>query len=72
MSANISACDTARAREQEANWCVTRPWFDDHDPLGTRKRFVGTEEEVSVRSRAGKRRNAPAARQSDTTEPVEA
>ena len=27
--------------EQDANWCVTRPWFDDL--LGTRKPYLGTE-----------------------------
>jgi hypothetical protein len=29
---------------QEANWCVTRPWFDVI--MGTRERWVGTEEEA--------------------------
>lgn len=46
-------CDVAWAREHlpwhydhhmrpnpEANWCVTRPWFDR--VLGTRKPFLGT------------------------------
>jgi sterol desaturase/sphingolipid hydroxylase (fatty acid hydroxylase superfamily) len=27
--------------EQDANWCVTRPWFDHL--VGTRKRYLGTE-----------------------------
>ncbi len=27
--------------DQDANWCVTRPWFDDL--LGTRKPYLGTE-----------------------------
>lgn len=29
---------------QHANWCVTRPWFDDI--MGTRERYVGTEREA--------------------------
>ena len=28
---------------QDANWCVTRPWFDH--VMGTRERYVGTERE---------------------------
>jgi sterol desaturase/sphingolipid hydroxylase (fatty acid hydroxylase superfamily) len=27
--------------EQDANWCVTRPWFDDL--LGTRRPYLGTD-----------------------------
>ncbi len=27
--------------EQDANWCVTRPWFDDL--MGTRKPYLGTD-----------------------------
>lgn len=30
--------------DQEANWCVTRPWFDQI--MGTRKPWVGTEAEA--------------------------
>ncbi|MES2644085.1 MAG: sterol desaturase family protein [Myxococcota bacterium] len=30
--------------DQEANWCVTRPWFDQL--LGTRRPYVGTEAEA--------------------------
>ena len=29
--------------DQDANWCVTKPWFDDL--MGTRKPYVGTERE---------------------------
>ncbi len=29
--------------DQDANWCVTRPWFDHL--MGTRVRYVGTERE---------------------------
>lgn len=30
--------------DQDANWCVTRPWFDVL--MGTRKPYVGTEREA--------------------------
>ena len=30
--------------EQDANWCVTKPWVDDL--LGTREPYVGTEREA--------------------------
>jgi hypothetical protein len=30
---------------QDANWCVTRPWFDQL--MGTRVPYVGTERELS-------------------------
>ena len=30
--------------DQDANWCVTRPWFDHL--MGTRKPYVGTERET--------------------------
>lgn len=30
--------------DQEANWCVTKPWFDW--VMGTRKPYVGTEQEA--------------------------
>lgn len=56
--------------DQEANWGVTRPWFDDL--LGTRKKFVGTEQETAVRGRAKRPRSAPAARQSEAADPVKA
>jgi hypothetical protein len=54
--------------EQEANWGVTHPWFDDL--LGTRVKFVGTEQEAATRGRSKRPRTAPAARQAET--PVEA
>lgn len=47
--------------DQDANWCVTRPWFDIL--FGTRQKFVGTDAETSSRARAT-RRNAPAAMES--------
>jgi len=34
---------------QHANWCVTRPWFDE--VMGTRDRYVGTERERRDRER---------------------
>lgn len=38
---------------QDANWCVTRPWFDIL--LGTREPYVGTEREAEDRRRAAER-----------------
>lgn len=35
---------------QDANWCVTRPWFDIL--MGTREPFVGTEKELATRDRS--------------------
>jgi len=35
--------------DQNANWCVTRPWFDDL--MGTRKPYVGTGRELKDRAR---------------------
>lgn len=35
--------------DQEANWCVTRPWADRL--FGTRKRYVGTEVEAADEAR---------------------
>ena len=29
--------------DQDANWCVTKPWFDT--VMGTRKPYVGTPDE---------------------------
>jgi hypothetical protein len=34
---------------QHANWCVTRPWFDQL--MGTREPYVGTEREARDRAR---------------------
>ena len=45
--------DHHMARNQDANWCVTRPWFDWI--LGTRVPYVGTEEEAEDVARARKR-----------------
>jgi hypothetical protein len=38
---------------QDANWCVTRPWFDHL--LGTRVPYVGTEREAADQARATQR-----------------
>lgn len=35
--------------DQDANWCVTRPWFDQL--MGTRQPYVGTEREAKDRAR---------------------
>lgn len=39
--------------QQDANWCVTRPWFDLL--LGTRIPYVGTEREAADLARAAER-----------------
>jgi len=38
---------------QHANWCVTKPWWDDL--VGTRKPYVGTDKEASDRARRAAR-----------------
>src|SRR3989344_5234035 len=38
---------------QDANWCVTKPWFDYI--MGTRIPYVGTEEELQKRAYQAKR-----------------
>ncbi|MFZ5478241.1 MAG: hypothetical protein ACOZNI_15850 [Myxococcota bacterium] len=43
--------------DQDANWCVTKPWFDTI--MGTRKVYLGTEQEKKDTAR---RRKALAAR----------
>ncbi|MEC9070812.1 MAG: hypothetical protein VX938_00475, partial [Myxococcota bacterium] len=43
--------------DQDANWCVTRPWFDYL--MGTRKPYVGTAQEEADREKSGVRRRAP-------------
>lgn len=52
---------------QDANWCVTRPWFDHL--MGTREPYVGTESERRDRSRREARRARAAARASDAPSP---
>ena len=38
---------------QDANWCVTRPWFDQI--MGTREEYVGTEKELERREKDARR-----------------
>lgn len=38
--------------DQDANWCVTRPWFDRL--MGTRRPYVGTEREQRERERVAR------------------
>ena len=45
--------DHHMAPNQDANWCVTRPWFDEL--MGTREPYVGTERERRDRERAARR-----------------
>ncbi len=46
--------DHHMAPDQDANWCVTKPWFDHL--MGTRKPYLGTERERQDRERAEKRK----------------
>jgi sterol desaturase/sphingolipid hydroxylase (fatty acid hydroxylase superfamily) len=46
--------DHHMAPNQEANWCVTRPWFDEL--VGTREVYAGTEREEKDRARRRARR----------------
>ena len=57
--------DHHMGQNQDANWCVTRPWFDDL--LGTRIKYLGTDAESGSRKKA-RRPAAPA--QSQVTETV--
>ncbi len=49
-------------RNQEANWCVTRPWFDHL--LGTREPYLGTEMERRDLERIAARQASHALRKS--------
>lgn len=51
--------DHHMAPNQDANWCVTRPWFDHI--MGTRIPYVGTPREKEDRERAARRRARKAA-----------
>ncbi|MCP4499192.1 MAG: sterol desaturase family protein [Deltaproteobacteria bacterium] len=44
--------DHHMAPDQDANWGVTRPWFDQI--FGTRKVYLGTQDEIDSRSRREK------------------
>ena len=48
--------DHHMAPDQDANWCVTHPWFDDW--LGTRQPYVGTETEARDIARKARRAKA--------------
>ncbi len=52
---------------QDANWCVTRPWFDLL--LGTRIPYVGTEREAADIARDAERKARKEARAVATEEP---
>ena len=39
--------------DQDANWCVTKPWFDI--VMGTRKPYLGTVLEAKAKARAAER-----------------
>lgn len=43
---------------QDANWCVTRPWFDHI--MGTREPYIGTEREARDRARREAKRKRSA------------
>jgi sterol desaturase/sphingolipid hydroxylase (fatty acid hydroxylase superfamily) len=49
--------------DQNANWCVTKPWFDHL--MGTRKPYVGTEREQKDQERRAKRAEKKAARRGE-------
>jgi hypothetical protein len=42
--------------DQDANWCVTRPWFDVI--MGTRKPFIGSDKDKADRARRSDRHAA--------------
>lgn len=50
--------------DQDANWCVTRPWFDHL--MGTRKPFAFTEAEAERAQRRGKSTHRPGASERPT------
>jgi hypothetical protein len=50
--------DHHMAPDQDANWCVTRPWFDLI--MGTRVRYLGSERAAELRQRS-QAQPAPAA-----------
>jgi len=52
--------DHHMAPNQDANWCVTKPWFDHL--MGTRVPYVGTERDRQDRERAAKRAARKAAK----------
>jgi len=55
--------DHHMGRNQEANWCVTFPWFDH--VMGTREYYVGTDLEAQDRAKAAKRKARRQAKAAD-------
>lgn len=51
---------------QHANWCVTKPWFDQL--MGTREPYVGTEREARDRARREAKRARRAQRTATASE----
>ncbi|MGE0785501.1 MAG: hypothetical protein AB7S26_07425 [Sandaracinaceae bacterium] len=52
--------DHHMAPNQDANWCVTRPWMDHL--MGTREPYVGTERELADRARRQAKKDRAAAK----------
>lgn len=50
--------------DQDANWCVTRPWFDY--VMGTRKPWLGTPAQKEDAARRARRRDEEARRPTST------
>lgn len=50
--------------DQDANWCVTRPWFDY--VMGTRKPWLGTPAQKEDAARRARRRDEEARRATST------
>ena len=55
--------DHHMGRNQDANWCVTKPWFDVI--MNTREPYIGTQEERNDLARAEKRVRSRAAQEAE-------
>lgn len=55
--------------DQDANWCVTRPWFDIL--MGTRVPYVGTQKEREDIERRARRAKSTAEKESSPAEATE-
>jgi sterol desaturase/sphingolipid hydroxylase (fatty acid hydroxylase superfamily) len=55
--------DHHMAPDQDANWCVTHPFFDH--VMGTRKPYLGTERERQDQERATRRKARAAAQEKE-------
>lgn len=51
--------DHHMGKDQDMNWCVTRPWFDW--VMGTREKYVGTDVDRADRERKAARTSAKSA-----------